>query len=59
MVSIQKQLNSRSVNRAEQDFYTHTLQYLTLRSGQNVKIEEWMISPFEIEYGSEIGTGGL
>ncbi|KAJ7020515.1 hypothetical protein C8F04DRAFT_1050769 [Mycena alexandri] len=59
MVSIQKQLNTHSVDQAEQKFYSHTLQYLTSRSGQNVMVEEWMISSFEIEYGPEIGAGGF
>ncbi|KAJ7483808.1 hypothetical protein B0H11DRAFT_2020595 [Mycena galericulata] len=55
MVSIQKQLNHHNVDRAEQTFYTHTLEYLTSRSGQNVKVEDWMISSFEVDYGPEIG----
>jgi hypothetical protein len=59
MVSIQKQLNHHNVDRAEQTFYAHTLEYLTSRSGQNVKVEDWMISSFEVDYGPEIGKGGL
>ncbi|KAF7346776.1 Kinase-like protein [Mycena sanguinolenta] len=59
MVSIQKQLNNQSVDRVEQRFYTHTLEYLTSRSGENVTVEDWMISSFEVDYGSEIGSGGF
>ncbi|KAJ6536274.1 kinase-like domain-containing protein [Mycena capillaripes] len=59
MVSIQKQLNHHNVDRAEQTFYAHTLEYLTSRSGQNVKVEDWMISSFEVDYGPEIGKGGF
>ncbi|KAJ7156345.1 kinase-like domain-containing protein [Mycena filopes] len=59
MVSIQKQLNNKNVNAAEEEFYTHTLRYLTSKSGQDVTVEEWMISSFEIEYGPEIGAGGF
>ena len=59
MVSIQKQLNNQNVDRVEQRFYTHTLEYLTSRSGKNVTVEDWMISSFEVDYGSEIGSGGL
>jgi hypothetical protein len=59
MVSIQKQLNHHKVDHAEQSFYTHTLEYLTSRSGQNVAVEDWMISAFEVDYGPEIGRGGL
>ncbi|KAF7368633.1 Kinase-like protein [Mycena venus] len=59
MVSIQKQLNHHHVDRAEQGFYTHTLEYLTSRSGKNVTVENWMISSFEVDYGPEIGIGGF
>ncbi|KAJ7154056.1 kinase-like domain-containing protein [Mycena filopes] len=59
MVSLQKQLNNKNVHPAEEQFYTHTLQYLTSKSGQTVIVEEWMISWFEIEYGPEIGAGGF
>lgn len=59
MVSLQKQLNNQSIDRAEQKFYTHTLEYLTSRSGKAVKVEDWMIASFEVDYGAEIGAGGL
>ncbi|KAJ7192586.1 kinase-like domain-containing protein [Mycena pura] len=60
MVSIQKQLNNnQNVDRAEQKFYTHTLEYLTSRSGKPVKVEDWMIASFDVEYGGEIGAGGF
>ncbi|KAF7358316.1 Kinase-like protein [Mycena venus] len=60
MVSIQKQLNnSQNVDRAEQKFYIHTLEYLTSRSGKPIKVEDWMIASFEVEYGDEIGAGGF
>ncbi|KAF7344400.1 Kinase-like protein [Mycena sanguinolenta] len=59
MVSIQKQLNNQNFDRLEQRFYTHTLEYLTSRSGKNVSVEDWMISPFEVDYGPEIGSGGF
>ncbi|KAF7339029.1 Kinase-like protein [Mycena venus] len=59
MVSLQKQLNNQSIDRAEQKFYTHTLEYLTSRSGKVVKVEDWMIASFEVDYGEEIGAGGF
>jgi hypothetical protein len=59
MVSLQKQLNNQSIDREEQKFYTHTLQYLTSRSGTSVKVEDWMIASFEVDYGAEIGAGSL
>jgi hypothetical protein len=59
MVSLQRQLNKQGGNSPEQRFYTHTLEYLTSRSGKQVKVEDWMISSFEVDYGVEIGAGGL
>ncbi|KAJ6574586.1 kinase-like domain-containing protein [Mycena capillaripes] len=59
MVSLEKKLNNQSIERAEQKFYTHTLEYLTSRSGKPVKVEEWMIASFEVDYGEEIGVGGF
>ncbi|KAJ7328824.1 kinase-like domain-containing protein [Mycena albidolilacea] len=59
MVSLQKQLNNQSLDREEQKFYTHALQYLTSRSGTSVKVEDWMIACFEVDYGAEIGAGSF
>ncbi|KAJ6480736.1 kinase-like domain-containing protein [Mycena vitilis] len=59
MVSLQKQLNHQNGNRVEQTFYTHTLEYLTSRSGRHVKVEDWMISSFEVDFELEIGKGGF
>ncbi|KAK6988023.1 kinase-like protein [Favolaschia claudopus] len=54
-----KQLNRQNIDGAEQKFYTHTLAYLTSRSGKLVKVEEWMIAAFEVDYAEEIGAGGF
>ena len=43
----------------ERRFFTHTLQYLTTSSGRQVEIEDWMITSYEVEFGHEIGSGGL
>ncbi|KAF8209465.1 hypothetical protein K438DRAFT_2012239 [Mycena galopus ATCC 62051] len=59
MICIQKQLKNRNIDCAEQQFYTHTLEYLTSRSGTQVKVESWMISSFEVQYQEEIGSGGF
>ncbi|KAF8212693.1 hypothetical protein K438DRAFT_1957310 [Mycena galopus ATCC 62051] len=61
MVCIQNQLKRQNVDRAEQEFYTHTLEYLTSRSGRQVEIKRWMIASFEVEYenSEEIGAGDL
>ncbi|KAJ7446300.1 kinase-like domain-containing protein [Mycena latifolia] len=59
MACIQRRLDSQQINPSEQKFYSHTLQYLTTMSGQQVKLEDWMIASFDVEYGTEIGFGGF
>ncbi|KAJ7496428.1 hypothetical protein FB451DRAFT_1549581 [Mycena latifolia] len=59
MACIQRKLDGGHLNNPEQKFYSHTLQYLTSMSGQQVKLEDWMITSFDIEYGTEIGFGGF
>jgi hypothetical protein len=60
MVSIERKLAGQRIgNNAEFAFYGHALQYLTLMSGQQVKVEDWMITPFEVDFGREVGAGGL
>ncbi|KAJ7080687.1 kinase-like domain-containing protein [Mycena epipterygia] len=55
MVSIQRRLDNMSHwNDPERQFYSHTLQYLTSASGQQVELESWMIPSFEVDYGHEI-----
>ncbi|KAJ7636250.1 kinase-like domain-containing protein [Roridomyces roridus] len=59
MVSIERRMErNRGGDGPEQRFYSHTLQYLTSTSQQQVKLEHWMISPFEVDFGKEIGAGG-
>ncbi|KAJ7466190.1 kinase-like domain-containing protein [Mycena galericulata] len=60
MVSIERRMEGhRNLGHPEQKFYSHTLQYLTSTSGRQVKLEDWMISPFDVECGPEIGVGGF
>ncbi|KAJ7450210.1 kinase-like domain-containing protein [Mycena latifolia] len=60
MVSIQRKLDAQeSVRNTEDQFLSHTLQYLSSSSGKQVKVEDWMISPFEVEFIAEIGAGGF
>ncbi|KAJ7718547.1 hypothetical protein B0H16DRAFT_422470 [Mycena metata] len=59
MASLQRRLNAAPNNNQEQTFYSHTLQYLTSMSGRQVQLEDWMIAPFDVEYGQEIGVGGF
>jgi hypothetical protein len=61
VVSLERRIESHGGNNRdrEQQFYSHTLQYLISTSGQQVTLEEWMISSFNVEFGTEIGAGGL
>jgi hypothetical protein len=59
MVCIQRRLHRGHIDHAEEKFYSHTLKYLNSMSGQQVKLADWMISSFEVEFGPEIGVGGL
>ncbi|KAJ7789032.1 kinase-like domain-containing protein [Mycena olivaceomarginata] len=59
MVCIQRRLDGEHLNDPERKFYSHTLQYLTSTSGRQLKLEDWMIASFEVDYGPEIGAGGF
>jgi hypothetical protein len=59
IVSLQRSLHNRSGSDQEQQFFSHTLQYLTTISGHGVKLENWMITSYEVELGPQIGSGGL
>jgi hypothetical protein len=59
MASLQRRLNATPTNNQEQTFYSHTLQYLSSMSGQQVQLEDWMIASFDVDYGPEVGVGGL
>ena len=59
MVSLERRLQTGSDENRERQFFTHTLQYLTTSSGRQVEMEEWIITSYEVEFGHEIGSGGL
>ncbi|KAF7333378.1 Kinase-like protein [Mycena venus] len=60
MVSLERRIDElRGGNMPEQKFYSHALQYLSSTSGQQIKLEDWMISTFDVDYGPEIGRGGF
>jgi hypothetical protein len=59
MVSLQRRLQAGSIDDREQQFFSHTLQYLTTASGRQVEMENWMVTSYEVEFGQEIGSGGL
>ena len=59
MVSLQRRLPTGSDQDRERRFFTHTRRFLKTRSGRQVEMEEWMITSYEVEFGREVGSGGL
>jgi len=59
MVSLQRRLQTGSDQDRERQFFTHTLRFLKTSSGRQVEMEEWMITSYEVEFGREVGSGGL
>ncbi|KAJ6471570.1 kinase-like domain-containing protein [Mycena vitilis] len=59
MASIQRALANPQMHHIDRHFCSHTLQYLTSMSGQQLELEDWMISSLEIDYGPQIGAGGF
>lgn len=58
MVSLQKSLDKQTDARHRQ-FLSHSLNYLSSTSGQQVQLDYWTITSFEVEFGIPIGSGGL
>jgi hypothetical protein len=59
MVSLEKRFQTVSDDDRDHHFFAHTLRYLTTASGRQVEMEDWMITSYEVEFGCQIGSGGL
>jgi hypothetical protein len=59
MVSLQRRLDQRLGGDRECQFISHSLTYLHTASGSHVRVENWMITSFDVEFGPVIGVGGL
>ena len=59
MVSLQRHIQAKTATDQELNFFSHSLRYLSTCSGQQVVVERWMVTPFEVEFGRQIGAGGL
>lgn len=59
MVSLRRRLDNRLDGDRERDFFSHVLGYLTVSSGLQVNLQNWMITSYEVEFGPQIGSGGL
>jgi hypothetical protein len=59
MASLQRCLEQRPTRDRERQFYSHSLEYLSIASGSVVELDKWTITSFEVEFGQKIGSGGL
>jgi hypothetical protein len=59
MILLERRLRIQTDEDRERQFFSHTLQYLTTSSGYQVELEDWTITSFEVEFGQEVGSGGL
>jgi hypothetical protein len=59
MTALQKMIIKRLSGERERLFFAHALKHLSTVSGKHVKFEEWMVTSYEVEFGPEIGSGGL
>jgi hypothetical protein len=59
MVSLQRRLDQRLGGDRECQFISHSIEYLYAASGYHVRVENWMITSFDVEFGPLIGEGGL
>ena len=59
MVSLTKIIEERSGGDRELKFFSCCVGYLSAMSRRPIRRESWMITSFDIEFGSEIGSGGL
>jgi len=59
IASLQKHLRIGLEEVIERQFVSHTLQYLTTSSGRQVALDDWTITSYEVDFGHEIGSGGL
>jgi hypothetical protein len=59
MASLQRRLQHRSLHERERQFYSSSLQHISVMSGSHVELESWMITSYDVDFGQLIGSGGL
>ena len=58
VVSLQKKIEELPRTDREHGFISHSIRYLSTLSGRQIRAESWMITSLDVEFGSEIGSGG-
>jgi hypothetical protein len=59
MTALQKMIRKQLGSERERLFFSRTLNHLAKHSGEHVILEPWMVTSYEVEFGAEIGKGGL
>lgn len=59
VVCLQRRLDSRWDGERERQFFRHTQRYLASCTGNQIDVESWMITSYEVDFGPKIGVGGL
>jgi hypothetical protein len=59
MATLQKLVTKQLLGERDHDFCTRTLNYLVTKSGRHIEPERWMVTAYEVDFGMEIGSGGL
>lgn len=58
MVSLERKLRGRQ-GQTEEEFCRSALQRLTIANGPLPKLEDWTVSPFDVDFNKRLGEGGL
>jgi hypothetical protein len=60
MTSLQRSIMKRICGERESRFFSSVLNHLSEITGEHPpELENWMVTSFEVEFGVEIGSGGL
>ena len=59
MASLHRRVTQRLGGERERAFFTNSLQFLTTISGQQVDLQCWTVTSYEVKFVRLIGRGGL
>lgn len=59
MASLQRHLQQQSLDDRERQFYQSSLHHISILSGSHVELKGWMVTSYDVDFGSLIGSGGL
>jgi hypothetical protein len=59
MISLQRHLGGQVQGDRERRFLSDSLQYLSTVGGHSIRLEDWMVTSFDVDIGQKIGEGEL